>query len=394
MVSRRLSRALVWSPAFALARGMPAPARCPEHPTVFGDTRDVVSVVPGVSVASSGDVSVPAKGGAKAVVAGDDQGPSRRVVTYRTWDEMTHTLPTRRRWLSRARSPGLGLLLALALVSCGATNTMRHSVQRQQVAARSVPRASAGREPARIPPARPVPLVATPASLLAVCLKNSLLRPICPRLGPRANEPHTSIRPLGLCVTRAGGDVVLAGRYGRLASSACVDADWGYEAIGWPPGFLIGKPTTISGWDPVTRILGPPEALLISPPVHVHIEIEASLGGLIGEASWPAGAHPVSDRLLSPTRTRPVSLGWVRWYGRYGQLVLEPIYPFGGEWGGHLIFRFNARRVNYAITLHAWMPAVRLTATGVNRVIAFQSGAALPHVIATLKAIVGSALRG
>jgi hypothetical protein len=198
-----------------------------------------------------------------------------------------------------------------------------------------------------------------------------------------------------LCITPAGRDVVAGGHFARLASSRCVDAGWGYEAIGWPPGLIAGKGiTTIRGWDPVTTMVAPPEALLIPPPVHVHIEIEASLGSLIGATSWPSGAHPVSDALLSSRRTQPASLGWVRWYGRDGQLVLEPVYPFGGEWGGHLIFRFTARRVHYAITLHAWMPAARFTGTGVNRVITFQSGPALPHVIATLKAIVGSALSG
>jgi hypothetical protein len=297
--------------------------------------------------------------------------------------------------MTRARSPGLAILLALALLSCGGTNATRHSQQRQQIAASPVPRPSAPhRPPARIPPAQPVALAGTPPALLAVCLKNSLLRPICPRLGPLANEPHTSIEPLGVCITRAGRDVAVGGQFARLASSDCVDATWGYEAIGWRPGFIASKGITwIRGWDPVTGVLAPSEALLASPPVHVHIEIEASLGALIGASSWPSGAHPVSDALLSPKRTQPASLGWVRWYGRYGQLVLEPVYPSGGEWGGHLVFRFASDRVNYAITLHAWMPDVRFIGTGVNRLITFQSGPALPHVIATLKAIVGSASR-
>jgi hypothetical protein len=233
---------------------------------------------------------------------------------------------------------------------------------------------------------------ATPRALMAVCLASTLLHPICPRLTPRANQPHTTIERLGFCVDRAEHDLVVNGHYRRLASTRCVDAGWGYEAIGWPPAFTTGKPATVSGWDPLTGTLAPGEALLISPPVHVHIEIEASLGALLGATSWPTGAHPVSDALLSPKRTRLVSLGWARWYGKYGQLVLEPVFPFGGEWGGHLIFRFTASRVSYAITLHAWMPALRLTGHGVNRVIRFQSGPALPHVIATLKTIVGSAL--
>jgi hypothetical protein len=141
-------------------------------------------------------------------------------------------------------------------------------------------------------------------------------------------------------------------------------------------------------------MLAPAQAGLVSPPVHIHIEIEASLGSPIGASSWPTGTYPATDALLNPKRTQPVSLGWVRWYGTYGQLVLEPVFPLGGEWGGHLIFRFTRSRVNYAVTLHAWMPVIRLIGTGINRAIRFQSGAALPHVIATLKAIVGSASRG
>lgn len=102
-------------------------------------------------------------------------------------------------------------------------------------------------------------------------------------------------------------------------------------------------------------------------------------------------AFPVSDALLNPTRKRAVSLGWVRWYGEYGQLVLAPVFPFGGEWGGHLIFYFTSGRVSYAVTLHAWMAALRLPGAD-HRVLRYQSGPALPHVIATLKAMVGSAL--
>jgi hypothetical protein len=296
--------------------------------------------------------------------------------------------------MTRGRPVGLAVLLAFALVLYGETSAKPHSEQRRQSSASQG--SSAAREPpARLLPAQPVALTSVPSSLRAVCLKNSLLHRICPRLVPRADEPHTSIERLGFCIDHAGRDVVVNGHYARLASSHCVDAGWGYEAIGLPPGSTARRGTTFfRGWDPVTGVLAPPEALLISPPVHVHIEIEASLGSLIGAASWPRGAHPVSDKLLSPKRRHAVSLGWVRWYGRYGQLVLEPVYPFGGEWGGHLIFRFAVGRVRYAITLHAWMPAIRATGNGINRVITFESGASLPRVIATLKAMVGSVARG
>lgn len=51
----------------------------------------------------------------------------------------------------------------------------------------------------------------------------------------------------------------------------------------------------------------------------------------------------------------------MRWYGHYGQLVLAPLFPSGGEWGGHLILYLTAGRISYAITLHAWLPDLLLT---------------------------------
>jgi hypothetical protein len=60
-----------------------------------------------------------------------------------------------------------------------------------------------------------------------------------------------------------------------------------------------------------------------------------------------------------------------------------------GEEAGHLIYYFTQGDV-HDISLHAW--ASRQRFASVNRVItAVQPGPAMPHVIATLKAIVGSA---
>lgn len=56
------------------------------------------------------------------------------------------------------------------------------------------------------------------------------------------------------------------------------------------------------------------------------------------------------------------------------------------------MFSFVAGTVHYAITLHAWAAKERFVGGGVSRVVRFDAGPALPHVIATLKAIVGSAL--
>jgi hypothetical protein len=88
-----------------------------------------------------------------------------------------------------------------------------------------------------------------------------------------------------------------------------------------------------------------------------------------------------------------LSLGRVRWFGTRGRLALVAPYPNGGELGGHLVFSFTGGRVTYAITMHAWLPAIRLRGKGVDRVFRVQPGPALPHAIATLKAIVGSAVR-
>ncbi len=76
--------------------------------------------------------------------------------------------------------------------------------------------------------------------------------------------------------------------------------------------------------------------------------------------------------------------------------MLAPTGPDGGgEEAGHLIFHFTSDGVNYDISLHAWASKVRITGHGVNRTVSAPGpGPALPHVIATLKAIVGSALGG
>jgi hypothetical protein len=300
-------------------------------------------------------------------------------------------------------SIGAAGVLALALVSCGGMNAQHHPQRRRPAVETSLPGPFATHGPmARIPPASPVAMTATRRSLLSVCRKNSLLRPICPRLVPAANQPHTTTRRLGYCYDRNGHDLLLGGHYALLASNRCGQAGWGYEAGALLPGYTSRTRLTLSGWEGRTWIPVAGESLLFSPPFHVHVEIAASTDSIsektgligVGAGAWPGGAHRVTDALLSPKRTGAVSLGWVRWYGKYGQLVLAPVYPVGGEWGGHLIFYVppNAHGVSYAITLHAWMPALRLTGHGVDRVFRLQRGPALPHVIATLKTIVGSAL--
>ena len=93
---------------------------------------------------------------------------------------------------------------------------------------------------------------------------------------------------------------------------------------------------------------------------------------------------------------RAVSFGRVRWYGRPGELLLAGGGANGGgEEAGHVIFAFTAGGIGYDISLHAWASKERITVHGVTYVVtAPQPGPALPHVIATLKAIVGSTPQG
>ena len=149
----------------------------------------------------------------------------------------------------------------------------------------------------------------------------------------------------------------------------------------------------MSAWDG-TRWFFPGYAPRDPPPYLVHVDIEASVGTVPPAiVPWREGAHRVTDALLNLNRAPPaVSFGWVDWYGIYGQLALINGGSYGVE-AGHLIFYFTAAGVNYDISLHAWASKERITGPGVTRVVrAPQPGPALPHVIATLKAIVGSAL--
>jgi hypothetical protein len=237
-----------------------------------------------------------------------------------------------------------------------------------------------------------VAMTPTPSALLAVCRANTLLHPICPRLGPLANRSRATMRPLGICQDASGRDVVLGGHYSRLASSHCVLAGWGYEASGQLP-FNPALGDRLSAWNGSRWVPLASESNLFSPPLHVHVEIQAARRDVATPDESPTRRERMTDALLTAPRSAPVDLGWVNWYGTHGQLILEPNYPAGGEWGGHLVYRFMRATTTYAITLHAWTAALRVTGPARTRVIRFQRGPALPHVIATLKTIVGSALQ-
>jgi hypothetical protein len=44
-------------------------------------------------------------------------------------------------------------------------------------------------------------------------------------------------------------------------------------------------------------------------------------------------------------------------------LVLAPPFPVGGIDGDHLVFRWEDSELQYAISLHAWLPLAEVEAT-------------------------------
>ncbi len=302
---------------------------------------------------------------------------------------MIHAQTTWKRRMTGAWSPRLAVLLAFALASCGGTSGKHHSLHRRPPVVRPPPAPSETHPPpARIPPASAVPMISTPRLALARCRESRLLRPICPRRVP------LSLHPGSYDLAEGCANAV----HLTIASSRCSLPVWSYEAFAPLSGRTAR--TQVRAWDG-REWFSPSYAPMDPPPYHVHVDIQAAGGteppSIVGPSFAAAkGAHRVTDVLLNANRARAASFGGVRWYGRYGQLVLAPTNPMGGgEEAGHLIFYFTAGSVNYDISLHAWASKVRISGRGINRVVkAPRAGPALSHVIATLKAIVGSALRG
>lgn len=253
--------------------------------------------------------------------------------------------PRAHKAVSSTRSAGLVAAVALMMVSCGgngATEAAGPSSPRGAPVTRHGPRA-------QIPHAGAVPMTNTPWAVLSFCRRNHLLRPVCPRRIPTSGRMGPSGgRQTYYCDTGDRQETVRESVQ-MFPTTGCVFAQWGYE---------------------------------VARPLLVHVDEAAGSAATVAkEFVRPQGTHRVTDELLSPRRRHAVSLGWVRWYGIDGQLVLAPPYPLGGEWGGHLILYVppGADRVSYAITLHAWIAEQRR-----------ERSPALPQVIATLKAIVGS----
>lgn len=276
------------------------------------------------------------------------------------------------------------------MAACGGASQRSPALAKRDVAA--LWPAPGQRPAAQVPSAPGVALTAVPGAPLARCLTSPLLRPICPRLMPLTNASRVPGAMEYSCARATGRDTRAPAATTKLFSSGrCVDAEWGYEIFAPLPG--LPQPQQISAWDG-TQWFNPGYAPRDPPPYFAHIDIEAAVGApplAVSVVHWPRGAHRLTDSLLNPQTSAPAtSLGWVRWSGREGQLV---VMNAGAEEAGHVIFYFGAGNTNYDISLHAWASKERISERHFRRVITDdQPGPALPHVIATLKGIVHSAL--
>jgi hypothetical protein len=243
--------------------------------------------------------------------------------------------------MRRAWHIGLASFVALAVTSCGGTSRVTPpEVTGATSADPAIP---------KLPPARPARMTGTPAGALASCSRMRLMRPVCPGSVPVGRLAQATLT--NVCADQRGRGV-------PITSGACIYETWMLEA-GAPAGLPPDAPPGLPG----NRTLGPSRT---RPPGYVHIVIYASQQPLANMVPWPwpnGPAQPVTNALLNPKRTRPISLGWFQWGSDYGQLVLAPPYLYGGVVGDHLIFRFTAGRVNYAVTLHSWAPLSEAAAT-------------------------------
>jgi hypothetical protein len=144
------------------------------------------------------------------------------------------------------------------------------------------------------------------------CARSGLLRPVCPRLVPRAPDYGSS---------------------------------------------LYVEPT-LDVFDLGRGAESPRRPERNRPPDMLHVVAVAGDIERFTPFRDPTGAAAAAlrDGLMRHDRTRPVSFGRVRWGARSGTLYLAPPYGYGGQNGNHLVFAWRERGRQYALSLHAWEP--------------------------------------
>jgi hypothetical protein len=172
-------------------------------------------------------------------------------------------------------------------------------------------------------------MMATSASVLRLCRRSPLLRPICPRRLPFVNYLPSEEPAYTASLCRVGRPACAGLRWDDLELEHTGDGS--------------------------------------RPPVWAHLSLAAGefRHGGPPEFRWPTNRKPVPpyNGLWKSTRPRALFLGHVRWGRQAGELILAPSYPAGGMMGDHLIFYFRARGHDYLLSLHGWEPFLQVVAT-------------------------------
>lgn len=157
----------------------------------------------------------------------------------------------------------------------------------------------------------------TPAYVLGYCKQSHRLPPACPNLLPRMDQPEP-----------------------HWETSVCVVGARGCAGPQWDDLELVD-----GGYGE-------------HPPAWSHVSVYAGDVAHAFPFAYPTqGRRPARlDGLFAKARSRAIFLGAYTWAGKHGTVVLAPAYPDGGEQGDHLIFRWRAGGVGYAIGLHGWEP--------------------------------------
>lgn len=161
--------------------------------------------------------------------------------------------------------------------------------------------------------AREVPLVPLREAHLDTCERSALVRPVCPRLLPRA---------------------------GRYASSLYVEPHLDIFNLG------VG-------------VDSPARSELNRPPSFLHFvlvagDVERLVNGRLPRAETRLA---VRDGLMGRDRSRPTALGRATWARRAGTVYLMSSWGSGGGMlGDHLVFSWREGGRTYALSLHAWEP--------------------------------------
>jgi hypothetical protein len=163
--------------------------------------------------------------------------------------------------------------------------------------------------------ATPVPFVALSPAAVALCRSSRLLLSICPTRVPRVRAPYLV-------------------HLSRDAESHVFDLE-----------------------------RGAPRPGRTAPPWRAHITLVAGDVEHVAPFVYPRRISLPSDRLLRAPRKVAYSFGPRRWHGQTGTLYLAPPFLFGGQLGNHLVYRWRVGRIEYAVTLHAWLPIAQSIAT-------------------------------